>query len=60
MPPESLAHYKWTRANTTYIGLKFNNKKDADIIEHLNKQKNKQGYIKALIRSDIEENKNNK
>ena len=30
---------------------------DADILEHLEKQQNKQGYIKALIRADIKRGK---
>ena len=27
---------------------------EADLIEHINAQPNKQGYIKALIRADME------
>ena len=34
-----------------YIKLNIND--DADIIERLDKQKNRQGYIKELIRTDI-------
>ena len=30
---------------------------DHDLFEHLNQQPNKQGYIKALIRADMERNK---
>ena len=56
-PPESKAHYEWTIEHTTRFGIKLNNNTDADIIEHLNKQENKQGYIKGLIRKDIAENK---
>ena len=48
------ASMKYTKANTTRINLSLNNKNDMDIIEHLNKQPNKQGYIKQLIREDIE------
>lgn len=44
---------KYDAANTTGVLLKLNNKTDADILEHLNAQDNKQGYIKNLIRADI-------
>lgn len=51
------ASKKYTAANTKQIALVLNIKTDADIIEHLQKQANKQGYIKELIRRDIEEEK---
>lgn len=35
------------------VKLKFNKKTDADIINKLEQQHNKQGYIKQLIRNDI-------
>lgn len=44
---------KYDKENTTQIKMKLNNKTDSDIIEHLKKQDNKQGYIKKLIRDDI-------
>ena len=42
--------------NRDYKGiyLKFNKVNDADIIDRLSKQKNTQGYIKDLIRTDID------
>ena len=42
--------------NRDYKGiyLKFNKVNDRDIIERLSKQKNTQGYIKDLVRTDIE------
>lgn len=30
---------------------------DAELLEHLNNQPNKQGYIKSLIRADMEKQK---
>lgn len=33
--------------------FRFGKANDSDIIEHLEKQKNKSGYIKDLIRQDI-------
>lgn len=48
------AQAKYNKANTTQITLRLNLKTEADIIEHLQAQPNKQGYLKALIRKDIE------
>lgn len=48
---------RWDAANTTQVKFKLNNRTDADILEHLDRQPNKQGYIKALIREDIEKKK---
>lgn len=42
------------------VAYKFNVKYDADILEQLDKQPNKQGYLKALIRADIEREKREK
>lgn len=44
---------KYDAANTKQVHLKLNRKTDAEIIEHLDKQKNVQGYIKELIRQDM-------
>jgi len=44
---------RYDRNNCTRLSLKFVNSTDADILEQLAKQPNKQGYIKALIRADI-------
>ena len=43
----------WDAAHTAQIKLKLNDSTDADILEWLAAQDNKQGYIKALIRADI-------
>ena len=45
---------KYDKANTTQIRMKLNLKTDADILAKLESVGNKQGYIKALIRADIE------
>lgn len=44
----------YDEANTKQINLKLNTKTDADILERLGSIPNKQGYIKELIRKDIE------
>lgn len=44
---------KYDAANTTQLHFKLNNKTDADILKHLKTCKNKQGYIKELIRRDM-------
>lgn len=48
---------RFDEKNTRRIGLKLNLKTDADILEKLDSVKNKQGYIKDLIRKDIENSK---
>lgn len=55
MARESLkkAVAKYDSLNTKQIKLKLNLKTDRDVIEQLEKQGNKQGYIKQLIRADI-------
>lgn len=44
---------KYDKANTKGVYLKLNKKTDKDILEHLQKQESKQGYIKDLIRKDM-------
>lgn len=46
---------RYDAKNTKQIRLKLNLKTDADILGHLSKVSNKQGYIKSLIREDMEE-----
>ena len=47
------ASARYDSSNTTSVYLKLNNKTDADILKKLKESGNKQGYIKKLIRSDI-------
>lgn len=47
------ASYKYDKNNTKRISLKLNLATDADILKKLESEKNVQGYIKKLIRSDI-------
>ena len=49
---ESQARRNWTKANTTFIGLKLNNKTDLDILSALD-GKQKQTEIKRLIREGL-------
>ena len=48
------ASKKYDQNNTKGIYLKFNIHTDEDILKYLDKMENKQGYIKDLIRSDME------
>lgn len=50
------ANKKYDENNTTSISLKFNNNTDKDILEKLASVSSKQGYIKELIRKDIQGN----
>lgn len=47
------ASYKYDKHNTKRISLKLNLSTDSDILSKLESEKNVQGYIKNLIRSDI-------
>ena len=44
---------RYNKKNVKQVKFNFNIRTDADIIEQLEKQPNKQGYIKQLIRNDI-------
>lgn len=45
---------KYDAKNTTKMCIKLNKVTDKDIIDHLKEQESKQGYIKMLIRKDME------
>ena len=50
---KSIASIKYDKANTVDVRIKLNKKNDEDIINKLDSVDNKQGYIKGLIRTDI-------
>lgn len=45
---------KYDKENTVRLSLKLNLNTDSDILAKLESVESKQGYIKALIREDIE------
>lgn len=45
---------KYDEARTVQFKMKLNKGTDADILKKLESVDNKQGYIKSLIRADIE------
>lgn len=47
---------RYDRKNRVAVILKLNKKTDCDILEKLAAVPNKQGYIKQLIRADLEKN----
>lgn len=47
------ANAKYDAANTLQVKMKLNKGTDADIIAKLDSVTNKQGYIKELIRADL-------
>ena len=53
------AQERYDKANTTQFKMKLNTKTDADILEWLDTQPNKQGKVKQLIRDEIERTKGN-
>lgn len=61
MPVDKQKQYerqaKWNQANTWIFNIRLMRTTEADLIEHLNQQPNKSGYIKSLIRADMEKHK---
>lgn len=51
------ASKKYDQKYTKMVSVKLNKRTDADIFEYLDRIDNKQRYIKALIRKEIEEAK---
>lgn len=47
------ANARYDAVHTRQIKMKLNLTTDRDILEHLDKMENKQGYIKRLIREDM-------
>lgn len=47
------AAIRYDKANTKLITLKLNKRTDNDVLTRLDEVPNKQGYIKKLIRDDI-------
>lgn len=48
---------RYELANLKTYTFRLNIRHDADVIAEIEKQDNKQGYVKALIRDDIERSK---
>lgn len=48
------ARDRYDRENTRQIKIKLNRKTDADILSKLEAEPNVQGYIKRLVREDIQ------
>lgn len=48
------ATQKYNKENTIQVVCRFNKNTDADIVERLQEVENKNGYIKELIRKDIQ------
>ena len=51
------ANKKYDAENTVQIHLKLNLNTDADVLQKLDEVDNRQGYIKGLIRKDIEDSR---
>ena len=49
------ATIKYSKKHILQKNIKLNKETDADIIQHLEKQDNVNGYLKDLIRKDIED-----
>ena len=61
MPVDKQKQYErqhdWNKRNTTGVYLQFMKNTEADLLAHLQAQPNKSGYIKSLIRADMEKHK---
>jgi len=55
----SEAKKRYDKQHTKQIALKLNKKTDADVLARLGRVGNMQGYIKKLIREDIDEIQSN-
>lgn len=55
----SEAKKRYDKQHTKQIALKLNKKTDADVLARLGRVGNMQGYIKRLIREDIDEIQSN-
>lgn len=53
---DSEAKARWDAEHTRQIKMKLNLRTDADILQRFDEVRSIQGYIKALIRADIEKN----
>lgn len=51
--PKYAPQAKYDSTHTRQVKLKLNIETDADILDYLDRQPSKQGYIKALIRADM-------
>lgn len=56
-PAKLRAIAKYDAKTAAYFSLKMNRNTDSDIIEWLASKSNKQGYLKDLIRADMDKNK---
>ena len=45
---------KYAKEKTTSIAIRFMHNTETDLLEYLNSMSNKAGYIKSLIRADME------
>lgn len=48
---------EFQKKNTTLFTIRLNRENDADILAWLDRQENKQGTVKALIRAEMEKAK---
>ena len=55
--PESDARKAWLKENVRYFSLKLMRSTDEELIAKLEEQESIQGYIKDLIRKDVEREK---
>lgn len=47
------AQSRYDKKNTVSYSMKLNKNTDADLINHMDKKENKQGYLKTLVVHDM-------
>ena len=62
MPVDNQKQYArqnaWSKEHSERLQVRLLHSSDADILEYLETKENKSGYIKSLIRADMERKKN--
>ena len=56
----SMSQAKYDKDHCTYFTFKLNNETDRDVIDKLNSVPSRQGYVKQLVRNDIQSETNQK
>lgn len=50
-------NYRYDKENRVKVMVNFNRKTEPELVERITREENKSGYIKQLIREDIEREK---
>ena len=51
---------KYRKKNVLHVGIDFNRNTEPDLVEKMEAVENRSGYVKGLVRRDIEQSKKDK